>query len=143
MKIGALTLFAGNGSLASWHWPRSLTWRWSLTWDRNKSDPWKRGYYARWRPHAHLIVNVPLLGCISFQAQGNLWRSANRYPLVGYPIRHPRQRQAAILARGQCPECGGELDTGNECNECGFDAMPELGGLRALNKVHRGESEPR
>jgi tRNA(Ile2) C34 agmatinyltransferase TiaS len=23
-----------------------------------------------------------------------------------------------------CPECGGELDTGWECNSCGFDAMP-------------------
>ena len=23
-----------------------------------------------------------------------------------------------------CPKCGGELDTGWECNKCGFDAMP-------------------
>jgi len=23
-----------------------------------------------------------------------------------------------------CPKCGGELDTGWECNSCGFDAMP-------------------
>lgn len=23
-----------------------------------------------------------------------------------------------------CPKCGGELDTGWECNLCGYDAMP-------------------
>jgi|HubBroStandDraft_1064217.scaffolds.fasta_scaffold353041_3 hypothetical protein len=23
-----------------------------------------------------------------------------------------------------CPKCGGELDTGWECNKCGYDAMP-------------------
>lgn len=22
-----------------------------------------------------------------------------------------------------CPKCGGELDTGWECNDCGFDAI--------------------
>ncbi len=24
----------------------------------------------------------------------------------------------------QCPICGGELDTGGECNDCGFDTRP-------------------
>lgn len=24
----------------------------------------------------------------------------------------------------KCPRCGGELDTGWECNRCGFDAFP-------------------
>lgn len=24
-----------------------------------------------------------------------------------------------------CPECGGDLDTGWECNDCGYDAKPE------------------
>lgn len=23
----------------------------------------------------------------------------------------------------KCPKCGGELDTGWECNDCGYDAM--------------------
>jgi len=27
--------------------------------------------------------------------------------------------------RDVCPECGGELDTGWECNACGYDARPE------------------
>lgn len=25
-----------------------------------------------------------------------------------------------------CPKCGGELDTGWECNLCGYDAMPHV-----------------
>jgi len=28
------------------------------------------------------------------------------------------------VARGECPVCPGGLDTGWECNRCGFDAMP-------------------
>lgn len=39
-------------------------------------------------------------------------------------IDNPEQREARI-ADDRCPECGGELDTGWECNDCGFDAMPE------------------
>lgn len=38
---------------------------------------------------------------------------------------HPEQREAYI-ANDRCPECGGDLDTGYECNDCGFDALPEL-----------------
>lgn len=33
----------------------------------------------------------------------------------------PRLRQRAV-ERDICPECGGALDTGWECNECGYDA---------------------
>ena len=25
-----------------------------------------------------------------------------------------------------CPRCLGELDTGWECNDCGYDAMPDV-----------------
>ena len=34
--------------------------------------------------------------------------------------------RAAKVANDECPECGGELDTGYECNDCGFDARPEV-----------------
>jgi hypothetical protein len=30
---------------------------------------------------------------------------------------------AAIVEENYCPRCLGELDTGWECNECGFDAQ--------------------
>ena len=25
-----------------------------------------------------------------------------------------------------CSQCGGELDTGYECNDCGYDMRPEI-----------------
>lgn len=31
-----------------------------------------------------------------------------------------------LVKQDRCPECGGELDTGWECNRCGFDARPEV-----------------
>jgi tRNA(Ile2) C34 agmatinyltransferase TiaS len=41
-----------------------------------------------------------------------------------YPVRRPVLRRS--LARQDiCPECGGALDTGWECNSCGYDAQIE------------------
>ena len=34
-----------------------------------------------------------------------------------------RERREADIDQDRCPECGGELDTGWECNKCGFDAI--------------------
>jgi hypothetical protein len=36
-----------------------------------------------------------------------------------------KDQRLAKIAEDICPECGGELDTGWECNKCGFDAKPE------------------
>lgn len=41
-----------------------------------------------------------------------------------YPIRSPVLRRS-LARRDICPECGGCLDTGWECNDCGYDAKPE------------------
>jgi len=41
-----------------------------------------------------------------------------------FPIKNPVIRRAAAR-QDTCPECGGELDTGWECNECGYDARDE------------------
>lgn len=38
-----------------------------------------------------------------------------------YPVRHPFVRQQ-LAKRDVCPECGGALDTGWECNSCQYDA---------------------
>lgn len=51
------------------------------------------------------------------------------YPLglsqSDFPIKSKPLRVAIVTDHERCPECGGMLDTGNECNDCGFDAMPE------------------
>lgn len=45
-------------------------------------------------------------------------------PKLGFPATSPVLRRA--LARDDtCPQCGWELDTGWECNECGYDARNE------------------
>lgn len=36
-----------------------------------------------------------------------------------------KEHRELLIAEETCPECGGELDTGWECNKCGFDAQPE------------------
>lgn len=52
------------------------------------------------------------------------------YPLgltaADFPVHSPVLRRIIIKEHERCPECGGFLDTGNECNDCGFDAMPEV-----------------
>lgn len=38
---------------------------------------------------------------------------------------HKRMESIDVLvSEGKCPKCGGELDTGWECNSCDFDARP-------------------
>lgn len=34
-----------------------------------------------------------------------------------------------LVDDGICPECNGSLDTGWECNQCGYDARPIASGL--------------
>ena len=43
----------------------------------------------------------------------------SRYPVISKELREH------CIAHDGCPQCGGELDTGCECNSCGFDAMHE------------------
>jgi hypothetical protein len=34
-------------------------------------------------------------------------------------------RRAMLAMEDRCPQCGGELDTGWECNDCGYDARSD------------------
>ncbi len=56
------------------------------------------------------------------------------YPLglkqLDFPLKSKALRREVATAHERCPECGGFLDTGNECDDCGFDAMPEVGNPR-------------
>jgi hypothetical protein len=47
---------------------------------------------------------------------------AMRFPLTAD---HLRKR---AIDNDMCPQCAGLLDVGWECNDCGFDAMPEATG---------------
>lgn len=41
-----------------------------------------------------------------------------------FPLQSPALRRACAR-EDICPECGGELDTGWECNDCKYDARDE------------------
>lgn len=38
----------------------------------------------------------------------------------------------ALVKDDICPECGGALDTGWECNRCGYDAQPIAQTIRSV-----------
>ena len=48
-----------------------------------------------------------------------MMRNGTNYPIVSKPLRRYNARNNI------CPECGGALDTGWECNECFYDARDE------------------
>lgn len=55
----------------------------------------------------------------------------------GFPIKSPALRSHVIRFGDQCPECGGDIDTGWECNNCGFDArdIAYKPAIRALDRM--------
>ena len=49
-----------------------------------------------------------------------------------------KEHRELLIAEDRCPECGGELDTGWECNTCSFDAEPEAQEID-IDKHHRDQ----
>ncbi len=81
-----LTIFKRNNSngkpinswtLAAYHHPRSITWRWTIQYSRRKAG--RAGvYFMRVYRHQpginfHAGINLPLLGSLSVQAQPHMW----------------------------------------------------------------------
>lgn len=63
-----------------------------------------------------------------FRSTGAVERLRMNAPVRdGFPIADERAayRRWLIVEREQCPECGGVLDTGWECNDCGHDGRTE------------------
>ena len=47
------------------------------------------------------------------------------------------QMRIDMVADDTCPECLGELDTGWECNKCGFDAYELTEHFRKLSYLEK------
>ena len=50
-------------------------------------------------------------------------KSAALRSVKSYPVKSGAVLRT-LVSVDVCPECGGELDTGWECNGCGYDAQP-------------------
>lgn len=53
-----------------------------------------------------------------------------------FPVKAASLRRHMMQHDITCPECGGQMDVGYECNDCGFDGMPEMEAARI---DHAGE----
>lgn len=83
MKIGHLYLFQyvrGNGTvtrdwmIAAWHNPRSLTWRWVLSW-YSFNESCRRGVsFLRLNTGWMWVANIPCVGHFHLQTQYSVWR---------------------------------------------------------------------
>lgn len=50
------------------------------------------------------------------------------------------EMREAYIVNERCPECGGDLDTGWECNTCEFDARPEALEIHERSKADGKEN---
>lgn len=64
-------------------------------------------------------------------------RAAQLFPITSVALRRNYAK------RYICPECGGALDTGWECNDCEYDAQDIAypPNIRALDKRMGGDEE--
>jgi tRNA(Ile2) C34 agmatinyltransferase TiaS len=57
-----------------------------------------------------------------------------------FPLPLSREQATELARRDICPRCRGELDTGWECNDCGYDARPLV---LPQYRQDKGQSEDR
>jgi hypothetical protein len=147
VQIGGLSLWSWTNSgdllLAAYHPRRSITWLWSIGIGRQKGRfgraalQHRRELHASGNPYApaprwwdrflcldgmrrsqwHDHLRLPFGFVLRISRQEAMWRKPKVKP-TGEFLPDWRER----VARDQCPVCPGELDTGWECNDCGFDA---------------------
>lgn len=53
----------------------------------------------------------------------------------------PARCMSALINEDRCPNCLGELDTGWECNSCGYDATPWMAASKAINDAAHDRRE--
>jgi len=69
------------------------------------------------------MMACPNCGCMERDHRGILTCRCPYYPITNKTLRRD------CVKNGKCPECGGELDTGWECNKCNYDAQPIVADL--------------
>lgn len=122
MKIGGFSFLNRTSnprswSVAAWHSPHSLTWRWSLIFSLFKGDErrahWRLLWVHRNNSGIMLWILLPWIGRIDFQTQQPLWyrtlyirerdeRDHARY-LASIERHANRMRDEAAALRGEAP----------------------------------------
>jgi hypothetical protein len=146
VQIRGLSLWSwsnnGDLHLAGYHPRRSITWLWYVAVGRNRQRFGRqdierlRELHRSGNPHVtppswldhfvrrdarrvwqwHDYLRLPFGFSIIIGRQAPMWRRPK--PKAGAFLPDWQAR----IARDECPTRGGSLDTGWECNDCGFDA---------------------
>lgn len=64
-------------TLAAYHHPNSITWRWAIWYSARKSGRTGLYFMRVYRGYGfnfHAGINLPLLGSVSMQTQPHMWR---------------------------------------------------------------------
>lgn len=137
LKIGPLSLVSrtnrpGLVNLAAWHWRGSITWSWILSIDLSAGD--RRFGAWRYRTNGGLQWGViAFRRSLRWHRQEPMWRRPEPPRRDGVRVMLPPDFD---VDDGACVLCGGELDTGWECNSCGADHFPAVKAIMSKEKFH-------
>ena len=129
-----------GGLIAAYHNPRSINWRWLISYQWRFLEVWKMP--TKWVMFNRMLHNLGgeamlFLGPVVFRYawQHPTWRKPAR---PGTPPQVPMPFPADFDAdEGRCLICDGPLDTGWECNDCGADHYAGVKLLRAVENSMR------
>lgn len=115
-----------GGLIASYQNPKSFTWRWLISYQWRFAEVWvKPSKWIMWSRMTHNFGGDAslCLGPISFRYawQRPVWRKSKTDVRPQVPDVFPHDFD---IDDGDCILCGGGLDTGWECNDCGADHYP-------------------
>tara|TARA_R110000764_G_scaffold203005_1_gene288260 strand:+ start:510 stop:944 length:435 start_codon:yes stop_codon:yes gene_type:complete len=115
--------YRNGGLIAAYHNPKSITWRWLVSYQWRFLEVWKMP--LKWIMWGRMVHNNGgeaslCLGPVSIRYawQRSMWRKVKADAKGEVPIPFPADFDTE---EGECLACGGSLDTGWECNDCGAD----------------------
>lgn len=72
---------------------------------------------------------------------GKMWDLLAKF-IANNPRKLPIRLVSLLVSADRCAQCLGELDTGWECNDCGYDWKPWMNASTAINDEMRDRREP-
>ena len=144
--LGGLRFFyrdsAGGLIIASRHWRHLCCWSWLLSFKllHRSEKPWTFGrdrhngggwvganvgrYGIRWGWQTYDRIASSRFKDMKINWDREKGRNTILASIEEWPVKRPVIR-TELLKQDRCPDCGGSLDTGWECNDCGFDGRSD------------------